>query len=105
MTMLSMSMHPSGETLSRLVDQSELERMRSRAGRHVAGCGRCRREIAGMHALGEAMRALPDPALPDAVGARIVERRRSEGPLPPSMIGMARHEPVPSVRGRARWST
>ncbi|HET9003678.1 MAG TPA: hypothetical protein VFN39_06710 [Gemmatimonadaceae bacterium] len=87
MTMLSMSMHPSDETLSRLADLSEIDRMRSRAGRHVARCGRCRGEIAAIEALGEAVRALPEPVLPDALGARIAERRRSDGPTAPSHAG------------------
>lgn len=87
MTMLSMSMHPSDETLSRLADQSEIERMRSRAGRHVARCERCRGEVAAIGALGNAARAMPEPALPDALHARVVERQRIEGPLAPSRLG------------------
>ena len=105
MTMLSMSMHPSDETLSRLADQSEIERMRSRAGRHAARCERCRGEIAAIEALGEAVRAMPEPALPDAVLARVVERRRSDEPLAPSPVGGGA---VSAKNGEAQgrhWST
>jgi len=91
MTMLSMSTHPSDETLSRLADQSELERMRSRAGRHLARCERCRGEIAAIAALGDAARALPEPALPASLRARVDERRQGEGsgvaPRPPMPTG------------------
>jgi hypothetical protein len=76
MTMLSMRTHPNEETLSRLADQSEIERARSRAGRHVAHCGECATAIAAMHALGDAARRMPAPALPPSLGERIGERRR-----------------------------
>ena len=62
MTMLSMRMHPNEETLSRLADLSEIERARSRAGRHVARCGECAAAIAAMRALGDAARAIRDEA-------------------------------------------
>ena len=105
MTTLSMSMHPSDETLSRLADQSEIERMRSRAGRHAARCERCRGEIAAIEALGEAVRAMAEPALPDAVRVRVAERRRSEGLLAPALVGApavaARNDNAP----RRHWST
>ena len=104
MTMLSMSMHPSDETLSRLADQSEIEQARSRAGRHVARCARCRGEIAGMKTLGDTVRALPEPALSDTVWARVIERRRSEGPLPPLMAGTLLQESGPAMRRPVRWS-
>ena len=105
MTMLSMSMHPSDEALSRLADQSEIDRMRSRAGRHAAHCERCRAEIAAIEALGEAARALPEPALADAVRARIAERRRSDGPLAPSLFGAPRLADGPGERSHRHWST
>jgi hypothetical protein len=103
MTMLSMSMHPSDEALSRLADQSEIERMRSRAGRHVARCERCRTEIAAIGTLGEAARAMAEPEPPTALRERIASDRRSgkgSAPTPPLT-------PVdePRAATRKHWST
>ena len=83
MTLLSMAFHPSEETLSRLADQSELERMRSRAGRHVAHCDSCAGAMAATQSLGEAARAVPEPVLPPALLARIVADR-APGATPPA---------------------
>lgn len=104
MKMLSTSMHPSDETLSRLADQSEIERVRSRAGRHAARCERCSREIAELRALGAAVRGIPVPALPGSLGERIAEQRRS-GALPaplPARAALAGGRAVP--RPTRRWS-
>jgi hypothetical protein len=64
-------LHPGGEVLSRLADQSQIERRRSRAGRHVTSCPTCAAAIASLHALGEAARAMPDTAPATALWARI----------------------------------
>ena len=83
MNMLTTSMHPSDEVLSRLADLSEVERMRSRAGRHVARCERCRNEVAAIEALGERARGMHEPAVPAALRTRIESARRRaayEGP-------------------------
>jgi len=105
MTMLMMSMHPSDETLSRLADQSELERMRSRAGRHVARCERCRNAVAAIEALGDAARAMPDPELPGAlrqrISGRISERRRSGSIALPLVTTQLRD---PRSATRRHWS-
>lgn len=66
-----MSLHPSDETLSRIADQSETERRRSRAGRHVIRCARCRAELETIAALGEAARAMPGIEIPAALWERI----------------------------------
>lgn len=94
MTMLSMRTHPNEATLSRLADQSEIERARSRAGRHVARCEECAKAIAAMHALGEAARAMPDEALPTTLYGRIEAARRA-GEAPNVTAGQAnRGEPA-----------
>ena len=66
-----MSLHPSDETLSRIADQSDAERMRSRAGRHAMRCARCRAELAELAALGAAARAIPAAGLPATLWSRI----------------------------------
>lgn len=104
MTMLTMSMHPSDETLSRLADQSEIERMRSRAGRHLARCERCSEEIAAFHALGSAARAIPEPALPDTVRVRISERLMSEGPLAHPLVSAVPATRQADERPTRHWS-
>ena len=75
MMSLAMGMHPNEETLSRLADQSELERMRSRAGRHVAHCDSCRAAMRAFEALGESARVMREPVLPPALLPRIVAER------------------------------
>jgi hypothetical protein len=85
MTMLSMSMHPSDETLSRLADLSEVERMRSRAGRHAMRCERCRGEIAAIEALGDAARGMADTVVPAALLGRIDSARRRAANEAPTM--------------------
>lgn len=98
-----LSMHPSDETLSRLADRSEIERMRWRAGRHLARCARCRGEVAAIEALGEAARGLRGPALPPALGRRVAERRRLAGPVAPSSLEAAAEGSL--AGGRRRPST
>ena len=66
-----MSLHPSDETLSRIADQSETERRRSRAGRHASRCARCSAELETIAALGEAARAVPEAELPPSLWRRI----------------------------------
>ena len=83
MTMLTMAMHPSDETLSRLADLSEAERMRSRAGRHVARCARCGAELAAIAALGDIARGMADIEVPRTLSSRVNETRRREA-MPPS---------------------
>ena len=97
MTMLSMRTHPSEETVSRLADQSEIERARSRAGRHVARCEECANTIAEMRALGEAARAMPDAPLPAALDARITAARR-RGATPNAVL----REIAPRAAARSR---
>ncbi|NUO63272.1 MAG: hypothetical protein HOQ11_05025 [Gemmatimonadaceae bacterium] len=74
-----MSLHPSDETLSRIADQNDTDRMRSRAGRHAMRCTRCRGEIAELHALGEAARAVPVPDLPATLRERIAASDLASG--------------------------
>jgi hypothetical protein len=107
MTMLTMSMHPSDETLSRLADQSEVERMRLRAGRHVARCARCAAEIAAIVALGDTAREMPDVPLPTVLLERIEASRRA-GPPPADVndpAGGAPERTSGNQRMRARWLT
>jgi hypothetical protein len=105
MTMLSMRTHPSEETLSRLADQSEIERARSRAGRHAARCEQCRETIAGFHALGEAARRMPAPALPPLLGQRIAARRDSGVAVGAPLMNV--DAPAGEAGGRTmrHWST
>ena len=110
MTMLTMSMHPSDEALSRLADQSEIERMRSRAGRHLVRCDRCQAEVAAIGTLGNAARAIPEPALPPSLGERIAERRRSEGAISDPAVAPVLGAPAeraqanPGQRAAKRWT-
>jgi hypothetical protein len=64
--------HPRDETLSRLADQSQLERRCSRAGRHVSRCAPCTEKIHSMTALGDAARQIPDGAPPARVWRRVL---------------------------------
>lgn len=67
-----LSVHPTDETISRLADQDEVARMRSRAGRHVSRCERCGALMREYWSLGEAARGLPAEELPPlALRARI----------------------------------
>jgi hypothetical protein len=68
-------LHPGGEVLSRLADQSQLERRRSRAGRHVDSCPTCTAAIASLHALGQVARAMPDTQPTTRLWARIEAAR------------------------------
>ena len=68
-------LHPGDEVLSRLADQSQLERRRSRAGRHVTNCPSCAAAIASLHALGAAARAIPDANPPAELWTRIEASR------------------------------
>jgi hypothetical protein len=83
MIMQAMGLHPSEETLSRLADQSEIERMRSSAGRHATNCARCSATLGAFAALGEAARSVPEPALPTTLFARI-DAGRNAAPETPS---------------------
>lgn len=74
---LMMSIHPSDETLSRLADLSEVELLRTRAGRHAARCGECTAAIAELRALGDAARAIPDVQPSPLLWTRI-ENSRAE---------------------------
>lgn len=97
-----MSLHPSDETLSRIADQSETERMRSRAGRHVMTCARCRAELAELAALGDAARAMPEAPLPPALWARI-EATDVASDTSPSRDGLRRLDGDKTVaRGSVR---
>ncbi|HEX2781699.1 MAG TPA: hypothetical protein VHM30_19495, partial [Gemmatimonadaceae bacterium] len=97
----SMLLHPSDETLSRVADQSDTERMRTRAGRHAARCARCGALVAEYVALGEAARRIEPTAPPPSLAERI-------GHIPPTS-GVASGAPdsvsVPRARGRRRGRT
>ena len=104
MTMLSLGLHPNDETLSRLADLSEIERMASRVGRHAARCESCRATIAGMQSLGESARSMPDAALPEALLGRVVAARSATArPATPEPVA------VPALSadagGRGHWVT
>jgi hypothetical protein len=72
-----MSRHPNDETQSRLADLSEVELLRSRAGRHATRCEECTAAITELRALGEAARAIPDVQPPPLLWTRI-ENGRAE---------------------------
>lgn len=76
-----MSIHPNEETLSRLADQSEVELMRSRAGRHVANCASCAAVITEWRTLGAAARAAAEREPSPELWARIDEARAHGGPF------------------------
>jgi hypothetical protein len=81
---LMMSIHPSDETLSRLADLSEVELLRTRAGRHATRCDECTAAIAELRVLGDAARAIPDV---------------QPSPLLWTRIGNSRAEPVHGAEG------
>lgn len=85
MTLLSNVLHPNEETLSRLADQSELDRIRSRAGRHVAHCDRCTAAVAALYEIGEAARGMSEPVLPAALLPRLVAAR-AQGTAVPAAV-------------------
>jgi hypothetical protein len=70
-----MSLHPNEETLSRLADLSEVELLRSRAGRHATRCDECAATITELGALGDAARAIPDVQPSPLLWTRIEESR------------------------------
>ncbi len=101
MTLLSMALHPNEETLSRLADQSELERMRSRAGRHLAHCDRCTGAVAALDGLGEAARGMAEPVLPPALLPRIVADRAQGTAVPPAAPHRSSLETIAVALGAA----
>ncbi|MFL5561584.1 MAG: hypothetical protein ACJ79K_08925 [Gemmatimonadaceae bacterium] len=106
MTILLPAMHPDDEALSRLADQSQIERMKTRGGRHAARCGRCAAAIEEMIALGDSARALPDVRVPGSLLHRI-ERARSVGMPAPNGEAPAPVVPVLAAGAGARrhWMT
>ena len=58
MTEIAMGPHPEFDALSAYADLDAAHAARSRVGRHVASCPRCRGEIAEIRALGAAARAI-----------------------------------------------
>jgi hypothetical protein len=64
-------LHPTFDALSAHADRSELEGARTRVGRHVAGCVRCRDVVAEIRQLGAAARAMTVPGAPARLWADI----------------------------------
>lgn len=67
--------HLSLEILGRLVDEPP----EAEEARHLEACPSCREELAALRMQTAALAALPDPALPDALWARVETRLRAEG--------------------------
>lgn len=97
-----LSLHPSDETLSRLADQTEIVRGRTRAGRHALHCPRCRETLATYRALGDAARDIADDQPSPALHARVVSAFRETAIAPPMVARHVVREGEERVRpGRA----
>lgn len=75
--MFTLRRHPAYTRLSAFADGTLSDDRTQAVSRHLAACGRCRREVQVMHDMDEALRALPVPALPEDLFDRIVERREA----------------------------
>lgn len=99
----AMTLHPGDETLSRLTDLSDAERMRSRAGRHAARCPRCAALIGEYRALGDAARALPRSLPSAALRARVAAGvEPAHPPMPPVAGPVDRPSRDVAVTGRGK---
>ena len=106
---LMMSIHPDDETLSRLADLSEVDLLRTRAGRHAARCDECMASVAELRALGDAARAIPDVQPSPLLWTRIADARAE--PVQAAEGSTADALPAPShdftggpERSTRRWS-
>ena len=106
---LMMSIHPSDETLSRLADLSEVELLRTQAGRHATRCDECTAAIAELRALGEAARAIPDVQPPSLLWTRIGNGRAESAHAAEGSAAEPVRLPPPDSAGQQdegtrRWS-
>ena len=81
MTRLTSGFHPDFDALSAQADRSDMEAARTKVGRHVAGCERCRATVAEIRALGDAVRQSAMPDAPAGIWARIEEKLRHGEPV------------------------
>lgn len=63
--------HPTFDALSAHVDRSDVDALRTRVGRHVARCARCRETVDEIRALGDLARARELSGVPEGMWARI----------------------------------
>ena len=85
MSMLSLDMHPTFDTLSAHADLGDVAAARTRVGRHVAKCAACRDVVAEIGALGESARGMEMEAASPALWDRILLAHESEiSPRPAS---------------------
>ena len=104
------SLHPSDETLSRLADESEIVRARTRAGRHALHCARCRETLAAYRALGDAARDVADEELSPALHTRVVHAFNETTIVPPATVrqlvgdGERRARPSRALLRRAAYA-
>lgn len=74
MNAIASGFHPSFDALSKYADTPDVDRARTRVGRHVAACARCREIVDEIQAMGEAARAIEPPGAPDGLWSRIEQR-------------------------------
>lgn len=67
--------HPSYAALNRFADGELESRRHRRVADHLAGCSRCRQEVAFIRQAGELARSLETPAMPDGVLDEVLARR------------------------------
>src|SRR5687768_14828225 len=72
MSGIDAKLHPTFEALSAHADASDLASS-TRVGQHVSRCAECSAQVAEIHALGNAARAIPVAGAPPELWARIEE--------------------------------
>jgi hypothetical protein len=111
-------LHPTFDALSAHADLSELDAARTRVGRHVARCARCREVVDEIRGLGVATRESVTEGAPDGLWARIetaaAQAAKKETKLRATLpaeevpwevapsLRAARHWPIPTKRSLAR---
>ena len=106
-------LHPTFDALSAYADLSELDGARTRVGRHVARCARCREVVNEIRGLGAAARESETEGAPNGLWTRIEtaaveaakeEAKPRETPAPDAVCGRWRRRFARLGTGRFRRS-
>ena len=90
--------HPAEARLNRFADGDLDERDQARVAEHLAGCPRCREEVAIVRRLGEMTRSLPTPIAQDEVLRRVLGANRGRWPWRRGRCATNRHKACRFVR-------
>jgi hypothetical protein len=113
-----MTVHPTFDALSAFADAPSDDVSQARVRRHVRECDVCRATVAEIRAMGAAARAMPLPAAPSDLWARVAARRMEEvgvatrtssdesrGPSIPADVPSPDDRPAPAADGSRGLAT